>query len=194
MRFWIRVYVRSGSTFSFQTKKEDLIHGLLNITESDAIFNLTDVDSQLMNGEVPWRGPREKSPEMMQNIIEELSKPGDIVVDWNAGTGISLTYLCFIFPLVFSKVSHFFVSLRVSGASIKAAQAVGRHILAFEEDEAIFNALLKPSAMGPPKHPRPAATDEAPPKRPRPDKWCKSFILCSNYPSITSLSSSTYKI
>ena len=87
MRFWIRVYVRSGSTFSFQTKKEDLIHGLLNITESDAIFNLTDVDSQLMNGEVPWRGPREKSIEMMQGILEELSKPGDIVVDWNAGTG-----------------------------------------------------------------------------------------------------------
>ena len=42
MRFWIRVYVRSGSTFSFQTKKEELIHGLLNITESDAIFNFTD--------------------------------------------------------------------------------------------------------------------------------------------------------
>jgi hypothetical protein len=89
-RFWIRVFVRGGeppSKFSFQTKKSDVIHGDLNITESDAIFNFIDVDSQQMNGDVPWRGPREKSPGMMQSIIGELSKPGDIVLDWKAGTG-----------------------------------------------------------------------------------------------------------
>ena len=104
MRFWIRVYVRSGSNFSFQTKKSQLIHGVLNITESDAIFNFTDVESQLMNGELPWRGPREKAPEMMQGIIEELSKPGDIVLDWNAGIG-NYSYISLL-----NYSSHFFHS------------------------------------------------------------------------------------
>jgi hypothetical protein len=86
----VRVFIRGGSPpskFSFQTKKSDVVYNDLHITESDAILNFTDADSQLMNGEAPWRGPREKAPEMMQGIIEEMTKPGDIVFEWSAGTG-----------------------------------------------------------------------------------------------------------
>ena len=75
------------SNFTFQTKKSEVIHEDVNITKSDALFNLTTSETQLMNGNVPWRGPREKSPLFVQALIEQLTKPGDIVLDWKAGTG-----------------------------------------------------------------------------------------------------------
>ena len=62
-------------------------HDDVNVTKSDALFNFTNAESQLMNGSVPWRGPREKDPLFMQVLIEQLTKPGDIVLDWKAGTG-----------------------------------------------------------------------------------------------------------
>ena len=40
-----------------------------------------------MHGTIPWRGAREKDPLFMQVLIESLTKPGDIVLDWKASTG-----------------------------------------------------------------------------------------------------------
>ena len=73
------------SNFSFQTKKSEVIHNNVNITKNDALFNLTTAETQLMNGNVPWKGPREKAHLFMQ-FIEQLTKLGDIVLDWKAGT------------------------------------------------------------------------------------------------------------
>jgi len=42
-----------------------------------------------MNGDVPWRGPREKAPSFMQMLVEALCQPGDVVVDCTASTGNS---------------------------------------------------------------------------------------------------------
>ena len=53
------------SNFSFPTKKSEVIHDDVNITKSDVMFNLTTAKTQLMNGNVPWRGPKEKAPLLM---------------------------------------------------------------------------------------------------------------------------------
>lgn len=98
------------SNFSFQTKKSEVIHDDVNITKSDALFNLTTVETQLMNGNVPWRGPREKAPLFMQALIEQLTKPGDIVLDWKAGTG-NHSLISSEFPFL-SYSQHSLTSLR----------------------------------------------------------------------------------
>ena len=67
-----------------------------------------------------------------------------------------------------------------SGATIKACQQIGRHVLAFEDDALIYNALLAPyvapkPVMPPPsRHPRPSPTDEPRTKKPRRNRFeCK---------------------
>ena len=58
------------------------------LEEDGLLHNFTTVDTQSMNGIVPWRGPREKDPAFMQILIEALSKPGDIIMDCTASTGM----------------------------------------------------------------------------------------------------------
>jgi hypothetical protein len=40
-----------------------------------------------MNGTRPWRGPREKSPDFSQMLIEASTLPGDILLDCIAMIG-----------------------------------------------------------------------------------------------------------
>jgi hypothetical protein len=87
-----------------------MIHDDVNITKSDALFNLTTAETQLMNGNVPWRGPRDKAPLFMQALIEQLTKSGDIVLDWKARTSNhSLNSYEFLF---LSYSQHSLTSLR----------------------------------------------------------------------------------
>ena len=106
------------SNFSFQTKKSEVIHNDVNITKSDALFNLTTAETQLMSGNVPWRGPREKAPFFMQALIEQLTKPDDIVLDWKAVTG-NHSLIKFEFPFL----SYFQQSL----TSLRCFEFRGNH-------------------------------------------------------------------
>ena len=51
------------------------------------IQNFTDEADQMMRGNVPWRGPREKHQSFYQMLIEAFSREGDIIMDWQARTG-----------------------------------------------------------------------------------------------------------
>jgi hypothetical protein len=44
-------------------------------------------DTQLMNGNTPWRGGREKDPILLQLLIESTTDVGDIVLDCTTSTG-----------------------------------------------------------------------------------------------------------
>lgn len=105
-----------------------------------------------MNGSVPWRGPREKDLSFMQGLIEVLTKPEDIILDWFASTGDTLFYLQFLVTydelISSSPYTCFWVSF--SGASVRACYNSGRHIAAFEGDANIFEALLAPLSHPPP--------------------------------------------
>jgi hypothetical protein len=47
----------------------------------------------MMNGTVPWRGPRERSPLLLQMLIEAASQPGDLVLDCTSAIGNPLPSL-----------------------------------------------------------------------------------------------------
>ncbi len=55
--------------------------------EDGLLQNFTTAATQRMKGDLPWRGAREKDVAFMQILIEALSKPRDIVMDWKASTG-----------------------------------------------------------------------------------------------------------
>jgi hypothetical protein len=59
----------------------------INLEEIDLLHNFTSLQTQLMNGVLPWRGAREKDPLFVQLLIEAFSKPGDVVLDCFASTG-----------------------------------------------------------------------------------------------------------
>ena len=87
LRFFIKVYTCSGSWFCVINSKTwlDLEFSL----ERDGLLqNFTDEKNQLKGDQVPWRGAREKHSNFMQIIIESLTTEGDIVMDWQAGTGV----------------------------------------------------------------------------------------------------------
>lgn len=60
----------------------------IQVHMDDVLRNGVTKASQLMNGVVPWRGPREKDPGFMQILIESFSLPGDMVFDYSAATGL----------------------------------------------------------------------------------------------------------
>lgn len=88
-RFWIQLFVRDDpiqSLFSIAENRE-LSNVGLHVEQTDTFFNLTTTDTQLMHGNLPWRGAREKDPLFLQVLIESFTKPADIILDWQASTG-----------------------------------------------------------------------------------------------------------
>jgi hypothetical protein len=53
----------------------------IDVAVDDVFFNLVTKDSQLMRGNTPWRGGREKDPFLLQLLIESTTQVGDIVLD-----------------------------------------------------------------------------------------------------------------
>ena len=87
LRFFIKIYTCLGSRFSVIDSKIWLDLGFL--LERDGLLqNFTNEKNQLMHDQVLWRGAREKHSSIMQIIIESFTKEGDIVMDWQAGTGV----------------------------------------------------------------------------------------------------------
>jgi len=59
----------------------------IDLEEDDLLHNFTTASSQLLNGDIPWRGAREKDPKLLQILLEASTSPGDVVLDYNASTG-----------------------------------------------------------------------------------------------------------
>jgi hypothetical protein len=59
----------------------------IDVAVDDVLFNLVTKDTQLMRGNTPWRGGREKDPILLQLLIKSTTEVGDIVFDCTASTG-----------------------------------------------------------------------------------------------------------
>lgn len=59
----------------------------VNVGRDDIIQDFLPAQEVTMNGDIPWRGPRERSREFMQMLVEAITEPGDVVVDCTAATG-----------------------------------------------------------------------------------------------------------
>ena len=86
------------SAFRFQECKA-LTDSSVDFLSDDVVHNFTTSDTQLMNGDVPWRGAREKDPALLRLLIEATTKPGNVVFDYNASTGrfSAFIYIGFLF-------------------------------------------------------------------------------------------------
>jgi len=60
----------------------------IHIDSNDVLHNVVTKESQLMNGNVPWCGSREKDPSLIQILIESFSLPSNVVFDCYASTGL----------------------------------------------------------------------------------------------------------
>jgi hypothetical protein len=90
LKFCIQLLVRSypgvpSSTFTIQPVAELDSVGI-DVAIDDVLFNLITKDTQLMRGNTPWRGSREKDPLLLQLLIESTTHVGDIVLDCTAST------------------------------------------------------------------------------------------------------------
>ncbi len=79
------------SRFSF-SENRGAHYGGDPVEKNDALFNLTDDDVTMNNG-IPWRGAREKNEPFFRLLIQQFCKPGDIVLDCKASTG--MTYILY---------------------------------------------------------------------------------------------------
>jgi hypothetical protein len=60
----------------------------IDVAVDDVLFNLVTKDTQFKNGNIPWRGGREKDPLLLQLLIESTTQVDDIVLDCTASTGM----------------------------------------------------------------------------------------------------------
>jgi hypothetical protein len=71
----------------------------IDVAIDDVLFNLVMKDTQLKNGNIPWRGSREKDPLLLQLLIESTTQVGDIVLDCTASIGmyflVNLSFMAF---------------------------------------------------------------------------------------------------
>ena len=84
------MYARPGATITVKESKRFQDLGFY-LSRHGLIQNFTDEADQMMRGNVPWRGPREKLQSFYQMLIEAFSREGDIIMDWQASTGNSCT-------------------------------------------------------------------------------------------------------
>jgi hypothetical protein len=73
------------STFSI-TPVVELDSVGIDVAVDDVLFNLVTKDTQLMRGNTPWKGSREKDPVLLQLLIESTTQVGDIVLDCTTST------------------------------------------------------------------------------------------------------------
>ena len=91
MRFAISLLVKASrpkttNDFPFQLVQSHEAVGVI-VGCDDILQNFLNKEDITMNGNVPWRGPREKAEEFMQMLVEACSSPGDVIVDYTVATG-----------------------------------------------------------------------------------------------------------
>ena len=97
MRFAISLLVKASgpkttNDFPFRFVQSHEAVGV-DVARDDILHNFLNKEDVTMNGNVPWRGSREKAREFMQMLVEACSSPGDVVVDCMAATGVYLICL-----------------------------------------------------------------------------------------------------
>ena len=166
------MYTRTGAIFSIKDSKRFQDLGFY-LSRHGLIQNFTDEADQLMRGDAPWHGPWEKHQSFYQMLIEAFTKEGDIVMDWQASTCNSYSFIvaiqsCFKHPRIVVNASHVLsISLiLLLGTTIHACRSSGRHIVALEHDANIFKEVLMPM-----RDPKPLPIRSTPHSRaPIPDK------------------------
>jgi hypothetical protein len=102
-----------SSTFSIRPMAELDFVGI-DVAVDDVLFNLVTRDTQLMRGNSPWRGGREKDPVLLQLLIESTTQVGDIVLDCTASTStkflIILSFVAFSVLIMTLLLTIFFFS------------------------------------------------------------------------------------
>jgi hypothetical protein len=104
MRFMASLYVKvldgpSKSKFSFQSRPEEHVEAGVNLARDDMLQNFSGINDVAMNGNSPWRGPREKAISTMKMLVQATTSPGDIVLDCTASTGLLYLTICPIISL-----------------------------------------------------------------------------------------------
>ena len=79
--------MRLGSTLVLHEKTKWSNIGY-SLKMDGMLSNFIDHKNQLMNGDVPWRGARKKHNKFLGIIFSTLTNEGDLIMDWNYGTGI----------------------------------------------------------------------------------------------------------
>jgi len=100
MKFYISLVVKASGP---KTMKEFTFHEVpshaklgVDVGRDDIIQNFLPTEEVAMNGDTPWRGPREHSREFMQMLVEAITELGDVVVDYTVATGISQFHFNFL--------------------------------------------------------------------------------------------------
>jgi hypothetical protein len=77
LKFCIQVLVRSYPevpSFTFSIKHVVELDSVgIDVAIDDVFFNLVMKDTQLMRGNIPWRGGREKDPIILQLLIKSTT-------------------------------------------------------------------------------------------------------------------------
>jgi hypothetical protein len=85
----------ASSSFSIAHQPQELVNSsdlsipMVDLSADDVIFSPITYESQLrkLGDSKPWRGPKEKSEQLMQLFIAGLSPKDGIVVDLTTSTG-----------------------------------------------------------------------------------------------------------
>jgi hypothetical protein len=85
--FGAYLLVKKGSSKCTFSSSSSIKYIGVDVASNEWLQNFTTRADQAMNGQKPWRGPREKSPGFWQMLIEASTLPGDIVLDCTAMTG-----------------------------------------------------------------------------------------------------------
>jgi hypothetical protein len=109
--------VRSFASLSFSIARQpqELVISshpsipMVDLSTDDVIFNPITYESQLrkLGDDKPWRGPKEKSEQLMQLSIAGLSPKDGIVADLTASTGNQYFYFFY-----FLMAHHCFILIK----------------------------------------------------------------------------------
>ena len=73
----------------------------VDVGTDDMLMNYTHADDMAMNGDIPWRGGREKDPRFFTILQEATSVTGDLILDCTAFTGDHLILKCSTSSMIF---------------------------------------------------------------------------------------------
>ena len=149
------MFVRNEYVLSVRTLEvQDMGY---NLKRDGWLNNFVDAKNQSMReGGVPWRGAREKGPNLFSILFSALTDKEDIIVDWQCGVGMFFIFLFFILIMfVFYSIVYFYfifwlfsyphlARFVVIEGSVIARRSIQQHIVALETDIDIYKSVLLP--------------------------------------------------
>ena len=65
----------------------------INVGKDDILQSFCGRDNVAMNGGTPWRGPWKKARAFIKMVVEALSAPEDVIMDYTTSTSMLWSYL-----------------------------------------------------------------------------------------------------